>query len=88
MLKYTIPAAIIIVILFFAVGTYIKKEWLDDGSVLTTSVKKSDAASRLSAQGGDLRIYEFTPETAPYMQCVFVTGTAKGSTFCFEKKVQ
>ena len=76
---------ILIAVLFGGVA-WVKKEYFDDGSVLTTSVKKSDAASRLSAQGGDLRIYEFTPETAPYMQCVFVTGTAKGSTFCFRKE--
>jgi len=47
----------------------------------------SDSVTRLSAAGGDLRIYEFTPQTSPYMQCIFVAGSdGKGGTFCFEKK--
>jgi len=65
---------------------YAKKQWFDDGSVFTTSTIGSDKVSRLSAAGGDLRIYEFTPLTASHMQCVFVSGDNKGSTFCFRKE--
>jgi len=75
----------ILVVLFLA-GLYAKKQWFDDGSVFTTGTMSSDKVTRLSAAGGDLRIYEFTPQTAQHMQCVFITGESKGSTFCFEKK--
>lgn len=51
-----------------------------------TKLLEPDAAGRLEAAGDDLRIYEFTPQKAPYMQCVFVAGGRKGGTFCFEKK--
>jgi hypothetical protein len=51
-----------------------------------TKLVNPDAAGRLEAAGGDLRIYEFTPQSATRMQCVFVAGTRKGGIFCFEKK--
>ena len=50
-----------------------------------TDNKKSDAVSRLSTQGNDLRIYEFTPTTSPGTQCVFVAGSQKGGLDCFPK---
>ncbi len=51
-----------------------------------TKELRPDITGRLEAAGGDLRIYEFTPQTAPHMQCLFVAGTRKGGTFCFEKR--
>ena len=51
-----------------------------------TKLVEPDAAGRLESAGGDLRIYEFTPQSAQYMQCIFVAGTRRGGTFCFEKK--
>lgn len=60
----------------------------EDGSYFDTSTKqmKSDAVSRLEATGEDLRIYEFTPQTDPNVQCIFVAATSKGGPFCWEKK--
>lgn len=46
---------------------------------------KSDKVSRLEATGEDLRIYEFTPRSAPGMQCVFAAGDKKGGLVCFPK---
>lgn len=77
--------AILVLVIFFGVW-YVKKQWFDDGSVFTTSTISSDKVSRLAAAGGDLRIYEFTPQTAKHMQCVFIAGENKGSTFCFKKE--
>ncbi len=51
-----------------------------------TKVMTPNAAGRMEAAGDDLRIYEFTPQSAPHMQCIFVAGHRKGGTFCFEKK--
>jgi len=44
-----------------------------------------DAAGRLEAAGSDLRIYEFTPQSADNIQCVIFTGGRKGGISCFEK---
>ena len=65
---------------------YIKKQYFDDGNVFTTASISADKVTRLSAAGHDMRLYEFTPQTAPYMQCIFIARETKGSTFCFEKK--
>jgi len=65
---------------------YIKKQFFDDGSFLTTTTIKADKVSRISAAGGDLRMYETTPVTAPYMLCVTIAGDSTSSTDCFEKK--
>ncbi len=65
---------------------YLKAQWFDDGSFLTTSTIRSDKVSRLAAAGNDLRVYEFTPQSAPYMQCVFVSGDNKGDVDCFKKE--
>ncbi len=84
--KINVGIIVVLVVAVLGVGTYVKKQWFDDGSVFTTATMSSDKVTRLAAAGGDLRIYEFTPQTALYMQCIFITGTSKGSTFCFEKK--
>ena len=59
----------------------------DDGGMLdiNTPQAKSDAVSRLEATGFDLRIYEFTPQTAAGMQCIFVAGNQKAGLNCFPK---
>ena len=56
----------------------------EDGSYFDPSTKqmKSDAVSRLEATGEDLRVYEFTPRSAPEMKCVFVAGNSKGGLQC------
>ena len=61
----------------------------ESGGYLDPNTKQviPDASGRLEAVGSDLRIYEFTPQTAPHMQCIFVAGTRKGSTFCFAKEL-
>lgn len=46
---------------------------------------KSDKVGRLEATGNDLRVYEFTPQTAPGKQCVYVAGEKKGGLVCFDK---
>jgi len=47
---------------------------------------KSDKVGRLEATGKDLRVYEFTPQTATNKQCIFVSGTSKAGLVCFDKE--
>ncbi len=77
---------IIASIIIYGGGSYVKAQWFDDGSFLTTSTIKSDKVSRISAAGGDLRMYETSPVTAPYMLCVTIAGDSTSSTDCFEKR--
>jgi len=81
-----IVGIIIVCLVVFAGLYYVKKQWFDDGNVFTTTTISADKVSRLASAGGDMRLYEFTPQTAPHMQCIFIAGDSKGSTFCFEKK--
>ena len=59
----------------------------DQGSYFNkdTVQKTSDAVSRIEAAGEDLRVYEFTPQTMPDYQCIFVSGEKKGSLQCIKK---
>jgi hypothetical protein len=58
----------------------------EDGSIFTTGSQAGDAVMRLEATGEDIRVYEFTPQTAPWKQCVFAAGgEGKGGLFCFDK---
>lgn len=59
----------------------------EDGGYFSSDTKqgKSDDVMRLEAAGEDLRVYEFTPQTAPNKQCIFVAGTQKGGLVCFDK---
>lgn len=50
-----------------------------------TTQLRNDKVGRLEATGEDLRVYEFTPQTAPKKQCVFVAGKNKGSLACWDK---
>ncbi len=50
-----------------------------------TKQMESDKVGRLEAVGEDLRIYEFTPQTSPNVQCVFVAGENKGGLQCWPK---
>ena len=84
--KFKIGIVVVVVLVVVGYGYYLKKEYFDEGSVLTTPVMNADKVTRISSAGGDMRLYEFTPRTAPYMQCIFITGTNKGSTFCFRKE--
>ncbi len=77
---------VIFVVFLSGVGSYVKAQWFDDGSFLTTSTIKADKVSRISAAGGDLRMYETSPVTAPYMLCVTIAGDKTSSTDCFRKE--
>lgn len=57
----------------------------DSGSVFNAEQMHTDATTRIESAGWDMRVYEFTPRTAPNMQCVFVAGTRKGGLACFGK---
>ena len=57
----------------------------DGGSVLNGEQMNPDSVHRLEAAGWDLRIYEFTPESAPEHTCVFAAGNRKGGLDCFPK---
>jgi hypothetical protein len=61
----------------------------EEGSYFNSSTEqiKSDYVSRLEAVGTDLRIYEFTPRSAPHIQCVFVAGQENGGLQCWGKGV-
>ena len=75
-------AAVVALLLWSWIDVY----FLEDGSVFTTLSREGDAVMRLEATGEDLRVYEFTPNTAPNKQCVFVAGgEGKGGLFCFDK---
>ena len=51
-----------------------------------TTQMKSDKVGRLEATGEDLRVYEFTPQSSPNKECVFVAGDSKAGLFCYDKK--
>ena len=57
----------------------------DQGAMFVTPDLAPDQVHRLESQGVDLRVYEFTPITAPDKQCIFVSGTSKGALECFDK---
>jgi len=84
--KFVIASITVLILILISGIIYVKKQWFDDGSLLTTPTISADKVTRLSAAGGDMRLYEFTPQTAPHMQCIFIVGTNKGSTFCFPKR--
>lgn len=85
-LKYGAYSLIAIAVVASFVGYNIfSAEYLDEGSFLTTKTIKPDSAVRIQTTGEDLRLYEFTPETLPHIQCIFVAGTNKGDTFCMLK---
>lgn len=69
-------------------GFWIERHFLaEDGSYWSarTTQFNSDKVGRLQAVGEDLRVYEFTPQSAPNKQCVFVAGTNKAGMTCFDK---
>ncbi|KKM13700.1 hypothetical protein LCGC14_1713630 [marine sediment metagenome] len=80
--KRWLTLGIVVVLL---VSTYL---FLDKGWIFMTKTIETDATVRIEAAGLDLRAYEFTPETAPHMTCIFVAGTQKSGLFCFSKKNQ
>lgn len=47
--------------------------------------KTSDAAYRIETQGLDVRVYEFTPETAPHMTCMMTFSETGATSQCFPK---
>lgn len=51
----------------------------------STTQLHSDKVGRLEATGMDLRVYEFTPQTSPNKQCIFVAGDKKAGLVCFDK---
>ena len=59
----------------------------EDGSYFDPNTKqiKSDFVSRIEADGTDMRVYEFTPQSNPGKQCVFVAATSKGGLVCFDQ---
>lgn len=56
----------------------------EDGSYFNANTKQlhSDKVGRLEATGEDLRVYEFTPQTDPSVQCIFAAGENKGGLYC------
>lgn len=76
---------LIFIIIISSGFLYARNQWFDDGSFLTTSTIKADKVSRISAAGGDMRMYEVTPVSAPYMLCVTIAGDNTSSTDCFRK---
>lgn len=59
----------------------------EDGSYFHPNTKqlKSDAVARVTAMDQDFRLYEFTPQTAPGKQCIFVAASQKGGVVCWDK---
>jgi len=51
--------------------------------------KDPDAAYRVETKGLDVRVYEWTPATAPHMTCVMAWGqTHPAGMQCFPKVVE
>lgn len=48
--------------------------------------EQPEATTRLETRGIDTDIYEFTPKSAPYMQCIFASRSDRAGLFCFEKR--
>lgn len=86
--KFIASIVTIVVLALVLTGgiAWIKAQWFDPGNYLTTKSFDPDNVWRLEAAGKDLRVYEFTPRTAPYMKCLFVAGTNKGANPCFLRK--
>lgn len=80
----------IVAVIVLAAAAYIGYTRLvaGDGSYWSsrTTQFSSDKVGRLNAVGEDLRVYEFTPQTSPTKQCVFVAGTNKAGLTCFDKQ--
>lgn len=59
----------------------------EEGSYFDPNTKqlKADMVGRLEATGTDLRVYEFTPQTSPWMQCIAVAGKNKMWGQCWPK---
>ena len=60
----------------------------DDGGMFDpdTQTIRADKVWRMNATGVDVRVYEFTPQTAPGKQCVFAAGERKAGLVCFDKE--
>jgi hypothetical protein len=80
----------LIALFLLCAGAFVKVRFFEDGSYWSSNTKqmRSDKVGRIEATGEDLRSYEFTPQAAPHMQCVFVSGDKKGSLACFPKTAQ
>ena len=59
--------------------------------MLGANVKKAEYEAAPTIMEGrvtslkDARIYEFTPDSAPHVSCVFVQNYKSSDMFCFEK---
>lgn len=81
-----IVIASIISIISIIIGLYAKAQWFDDGNFLTTKTIKADAVYRISAAGGDMRMYIQTPPTDPYMRCIVFAGERNSTSTCYRKE--
>lgn len=84
--KGTVITGLILGALLFFGGIWLKVNYFEAGATFATKWQDVDAAMRLSVQGEDLRVYEFTPQTAPHLVCIFVAGTNKASLECDPKR--
>lgn len=58
----------------------------DQGNIFNGVQLKTDSTTRLETSGPDAIVYEFTPKTAPNMQCIFLSASSKGGLVCFKKE--
>ena len=81
------PAAFAVCLLGFVSIFLASCDFFEDGSYFDSNTKqlKSDRVGRLAATGEDLRVYEFTPQSDPTRQCVFVAGNQKAGLVCWVK---
>jgi hypothetical protein len=79
--------ALIAVAAVTLVGATLVISGCEQGSYFHPNTKqiKSDSVSRVEAMGDDFRLYEFTPQTDPSRQCIFVAATQKGGVTCWKK---
>lgn len=75
-------AALAVLIAIIGGGWWIKLNFFEAGAYVVTESADVDYATRLKVRGTDLRVYEFTPQSAPHMTCAFVAGENKGDMEC------
>lgn len=66
-------------------GWWAKATYFEAGAFVVTEGKDVDYSTRLKVRGTDLRVYEFTPQSAPHVSCIFIAGENKGDMECFSK---
>lgn len=88
--KNTVLAGVVVlaIIAVGGIAAYIKASFFESGSYLVTEGVEVEHSYRLKVSGTDLRVYEWTPKTAPHTTCIFTSGEHKASLECLPKETK